>query len=41
MSRQKYLNRFFRHLTGMSPGGYRKSIRVSSPKEQTSFEAWP
>ena len=36
-----YFNRFFRRLTGMSPGAYRKSIRVSPPKEQTSFEAWP
>ena len=36
-----YFNRFFRRLTGMSPGAYRRSIRVSPPKEQTSFEAWP
>ncbi len=36
-----YFSRFFRRLTGMSPGAYRKSIRVSPPKEQTSFEAWP
>ncbi len=36
-----YFNRFFRRLTGTSPGAYRKSVRVSPPKEQTSFEAWP
>jgi AraC family transcriptional regulator, transcriptional activator of pobA len=36
-----YFNRFFRRLTGMSPGAYRRSICVSPPKEQTSFEAWP
>ena len=36
-----YFNRFFRRLTGMSPGAYRRSIRGSPPKEQTSFEAWP
>ena len=36
-----YFNRFFRRLTGMSPGAYRKSIRVPPPEEQTSFEAWP
>ena len=36
-----YFNRFFRRLTGVSPGAYRKAVRVSPPKEQTSFEAWP
>jgi AraC family transcriptional activator of pobA len=36
-----YFNRFFRRLTGVSPGAYRKAVRVSSPKEQTAFEAWP
>lgn len=36
-----YFNRFFRRLAGVSPGAYRKAVRVSPPKEQTSFEAWP
>lgn len=36
-----YFNRFFRRLTGVSPGAYRKTARISRPKEQTSFEAWP
>jgi AraC family transcriptional activator of pobA len=36
-----YFNRFFRRLTGVSPGAYRKAARVSPPKEQTAFEAWP
>jgi AraC family transcriptional activator of pobA len=36
-----YFNRFFRRLTGMSPGAYRKAVRIAPPREQTSFEAWP
>jgi AraC family transcriptional activator of pobA len=36
-----YFNRFFRRLTGVSPGAYRRSVRLSPPKEQTAFEAWP
>ena len=36
-----YFNRFFRRLSGMSPGAYRKTSRVASPREMTSFSAWP
>ena len=36
-----YFNRFFRRLTGVSPGAYRKAARVAPPPESTSFEAWP
>jgi len=28
-------------LTGVAPGAYRKAVRVSPPKEETSFAAWP
>jgi AraC family transcriptional activator of pobA len=36
-----YFNRFFRRLSGISPGAYRKSARVDPPREATSFAAWP
>jgi AraC family transcriptional regulator, transcriptional activator of pobA len=36
-----YFNRFFRRLSGMPPGAYRKAARVAPPREATSFEAWP
>ncbi len=36
-----YFNRFFRRLTGMTPGAYRKTTHVAHPKEVTAFEAWP
>jgi len=36
-----YFNRFFRRITGVSPGAYRKAARVASPPASTSFEAWP
>jgi AraC family transcriptional regulator, transcriptional activator of pobA len=36
-----YFSRFFRRLTGVAPGAYRKAARVSPPREETSFAAWP
>ena len=36
-----YFNRFFHRMSGVSPGAYRKAVRVAPPTEQTSFEAWP
>jgi AraC family transcriptional activator of pobA len=36
-----YFNRFFRRLSGLSPGAYRKASRVAAPREATSFSAWP
>jgi AraC family transcriptional activator of pobA len=36
-----YFNRFFRRLSGMPPGAYRKAARIAPPREATSFEAWP
>jgi AraC family transcriptional activator of pobA len=36
-----YFNRFFRRMSGLSPGAYRKSAHIDPPREATSFEAWP
>ncbi|HYA74872.1 MAG TPA: helix-turn-helix domain-containing protein [Roseiarcus sp.] len=36
-----YFNRFFRRLSGLSPGAYRKAARVTPPREATSYAAWP
>ncbi len=36
-----YFHRFFRRLSGMSPGAYRKASRVAAPRETTSYSAWP
>jgi AraC family transcriptional activator of pobA len=36
-----YFNRFFRRLSGLPPGAYRKASRVDPPPEATSFAAWP
>ena len=36
-----YFNRFFRRLSGLSPGAYRKASRIDPPRETTSFAAWP
>ncbi len=36
-----YFNRFFRRLSGLSPGAYRKAARVAPPREATSYAAWP
>ena len=36
-----YFNRFFRRLSGVSPGAYRKAARIEPPREVTAFEAWP
>jgi AraC family transcriptional activator of pobA len=36
-----YFNRFFRRLSGLPPGAYRKASRIDPPREATSFAAWP
>ena len=36
-----YFNRFFRRLSGVSPGAYRKTARIERPRQATAFEAWP
>jgi len=36
-----YFNRFFRRLTGVTPGSYRALARIELPKEQKAFAAWP
>ena len=36
-----YFSRFFRRLSGVSPGAYRKASRVATPAEAISFAAWP
>jgi AraC-like DNA-binding protein len=36
-----YFNRFFRRLSGLSPGAYRKASRIGPAREATSFAAWP
>jgi AraC family transcriptional activator of pobA len=36
-----YFSRFFSRRAGVSPGAYRKTARVASPQEPTSFAAWP
>jgi AraC family transcriptional regulator, transcriptional activator of pobA len=36
-----YFNRFFRRLSGLAPGAYRKASRIDPPREATSFAAWP
>jgi AraC family transcriptional activator of pobA len=41
VSGPRLFQRFFRRLSGMPPGAYRKLARVAPPREATSFEAWP
>ncbi len=36
-----YFNRFFRRLSGLSPGAYRKASRIAPRREAASFAAWP
>ena len=36
-----YFNRFFRRMTGASPGEFRRSSRASPPEQSIAFEAWP
>ena len=36
-----YFNRFFRRITGASPGEFRRSSRSSTPEVSIAFEAWP
>jgi len=36
-----YFNRFFRRMSGLTPGPYRKSARIEAPRNATAFEAWP
>jgi len=36
-----YFSRFFSRRVGMSPGAYRKAVRVAPPQAPTSFAAWP
>src|SRR5579863_1444482 len=36
-----YFNRFFRRLSGLSPGAYRAASRADPPPAPTSFAAWP
>jgi AraC family transcriptional activator of pobA len=36
-----YFNRFFRRMTGQSPGAYRRTRRAARHPSPASFAAWP
>ena len=36
-----YFSRFFRRMSGVSPGTYRKATKAEPFRETTSFSAWP
>ncbi|RBP07102.1 AraC-like DNA-binding protein [Roseiarcus fermentans] len=36
-----YFNRFFRRLSGLTPGDYRRAARTALPAPPTSYTAWP
>jgi AraC family transcriptional activator of pobA len=36
-----YFHRFFRRLSGISPGAHRKESRTLLPRGPTSFSSWP